>query len=78
MTRYTEFYYLNTGPNGRYQEVTLEEYVAAERAAGFHPKDGLPVGKPATGGFTGGNGVNGKILSKVNLKPAFKAKEIKR
>lgn len=71
-------YYLNSGPNGRYQEVTMEEFVRAERAAGFHPKDGMPIGKPATGGFSGG-GVHGKIIYTLDMSNVgFKAKETKR
>ena len=71
-------YYLNSGPNGRYEEVTMEEFVTAERAAGFHPKDNTQIGKPATGGFRGGNGVNGKIFYKISLGSKFNAKEIKK
>lgn len=71
-------YYLNTGPNGRYEEVTMEAFVIAERAAGFHPKADTPKGQPATGGFIGGNGVNGKIIYKINLGAAFKATEVKK
>lgn len=71
-------YYLNKGPNGRYEEVTMDEFVQAERAAGFHPKAGTPIGKPATGGFIGSNGVNGKVFYKIDLTGSFKAKEMKR
>lgn len=71
-------YYLNTGPNGRYQEVTMEEFVRAERAAGFHPKDGMPIGKPATGGFGVSGGVCGKVIYKLDMSNVgFKAKETK-
>lgn len=41
------------------QEVTLEQWVKAERAAGFWPK-GEDRGQPATGGF-GARGVRGRI-----------------
>ena len=50
-------YYLKADFQKEAQEVTKEEFITAERAAGFRPKygDGL-----ATGGFSG-NGVNGSI-----------------
>ena len=50
-------YYLKADFQKEYQEVTKEEFIQAERAAGFNPKygDGL-----ATGGFSG-NGVSGSI-----------------
>lgn len=35
---------------GPWKQVTLDEYLRGERAAGFHPKT---PGRPATGGFTG-------------------------
>jgi len=52
-----EKYYLKADFQNEYQEVTKEEFIQAERAAGFRPKygDGL-----ATGGFLG-NGVSGSI-----------------
>jgi hypothetical protein len=56
MEEYT--YYLKADFQKEYQEVTREEFIMAERNAGFSPKyggDGL-----ATGGFCGG-GVSGKI-----------------
>jgi len=46
------------------KQVTKEEWVRAERAAGFHPKHGGEG--PATGGFTR-NGMSGSIkLRKVS------------
>ncbi len=42
-----------------WKEVTLEEFQAAERQAGFRKKGGGPT---ATAGFTGG-GVMGRVLS---------------
>ena len=50
-------YYLKADFQKEYQEVTKEEFIQAERCAGFRPKygDGL-----ATGGFSGG-GVSGSI-----------------
>ncbi len=60
MTR-TERYYLALAarPDDK-TEVTKEEWVRAERAAGFRPK-GVDRGQPATGGF--GNGqVRGSIV----------------
>jgi hypothetical protein len=71
-------YYLNSGPNGRYVEVTMEEFVAAESAAGFHPKPGTPIGRPATGGFSGANGVNGKVFYTLSMGSKFKETEVKK
>jgi hypothetical protein len=42
-----------------WQEATEEQFIAAERAAGFRPKSGTGS---ATGGFSGG-GINGKITT---------------
>lgn len=39
------------GPKGSERQVTMEEYVAAERAAGFYNTLGHPE-KPATGAFS--------------------------
>jgi len=47
------------------KEVTKEEWISAERAAGFHPKFGGDG--PATGGFSG-NGMSGSIRPKVITK----------
>jgi len=44
------------------KEVTKEEWVQAERSAGFHPKCGGDG--PATGGFSG-NGISGSIRPKA-------------
>jgi hypothetical protein len=41
-----------------YQEVTLRQFIQAERSAGFRPKGGGDG--PATGGFSGG-GVSGRM-----------------
>ena len=47
------------------REVTLEEYCKAERAAGFRPKlwssDPAYMTTPATGGFSNGDGISGRI-----------------
>lgn len=43
------------------KQVTKEEWVSAERSAGFHPKYGGDG--PATGGFSG-NGISGSIRPK--------------
>ena len=51
-------YFLKAAWQEIWDEVTREQFIAAERAAGFRPKgggDGL-----ATGGF-GGDSVSGKI-----------------
>lgn len=49
------------------QEVSLEEFCRAERAAGFFPKmpsdDPSYMTTPATGGFGGHNGINGRITT---------------
>ena len=46
------------------QEVTLEEFCRAERAAGFRPKlwsgDTSYMTTPATGGFGNSNGISGR------------------
>lgn len=47
--------------DGPWKEVTQEEWISAERSAGFHPK-GEDRGQYATAGF-GGNHVNGRTLS---------------
>jgi hypothetical protein len=46
-------YFLQYG-DGPVTEVTMEEFVQAERAAGFHNTMGEPD-RPATAGFSGGN-----------------------
>jgi hypothetical protein len=35
-------------------EITEQEFITAERRAGFYPKYGESVSLPATGGFSGG------------------------
>ena len=50
-------YYLKTSFQKRFTRVTKEEFMQAERNAGFRPKES---GTLATGGFNG-NGVEGKI-----------------
>ena len=49
--------YLVTRPGGPEQEVSVSEWQAAERAAGFT----APDGRNATAGFTGINGISGRI-----------------
>lgn len=44
---------------GMKKEVTREEWIKAERAAGFRPKGGGD--EEATGGFGSSQGVNGSI-----------------
>jgi hypothetical protein len=46
-------YFIKVGENSQWQEVTKEDYVSAERGAGFHNTMGRPD-EPATAGF--GNG----------------------
>jgi hypothetical protein len=47
------------GKDEAWEEVTKTEFVAAERAAGFHNTMGRPD-EPATGGFSG-HGVSGRV-----------------
>lgn len=55
----TPRYYLGvTGREESFVEVTQDEFVRAERGAGFRPKPGL--GPVATGGFTSG-GITGRV-----------------
>jgi len=54
-----EHYYLGiTGHPESMVEVTQEEFILAERAAGFRPKHGC--GPVATGGF-GSGGIQGSV-----------------
>ena len=50
-------YFLKADWQNEYQEVTEEQFITAERAAGFRPKYGDGV---ATGGFSG-RGVSGRV-----------------
>jgi hypothetical protein len=65
-------YYLMLGV-GPWREVTEQEYVAAERSAGFHPKSGRPQDKPSTSSFSNAY-VQGKVRFNLrgSLKPSFK------
>ena len=60
----TEKYFLKADYQKNWQEVTKEEWIQAERSAGFRPKcastDPEYMTTCATSGF-GGNGVSGKI-----------------
>ncbi len=60
----TEAYYLKTGRQAGWQRVTKEQFIQAERAAGFRPKcasaDPAYATTCATAGFSGG-GVSGQI-----------------
>ena len=60
-------YFLKADWQKDYQEVTKEQFIAAERAAGFRSKLGPKA--VATGGF-GGNGVSGKV--EYDTQPAAK------
>jgi len=51
-------YFLKADWQEEYTEVTREQFIAAERAAGFRPKGGGD--ELATGGFSAGN-ISGKI-----------------
>lgn len=58
MANYKVEYYLSHKLLGE-KEVTKEEFIKAERAAGFYPKSGNPD-DCATGGF-GGDGLRGSV-----------------
>jgi hypothetical protein len=68
-TMMNERYYLKADHQTEWQEVTQEQFVNAEQAAGFRPKDGC--GPVATGGFTG-RGMRGRVeyVTDDILKPA--------
>jgi len=57
-----EYSYFLEHPVFGKKEVTKEEWIQAERSAGFRPKHG--GGGPATGGFSG-NGISGSIRLKT-------------
>ena len=48
-----EKYYLKSAWQDHWEEVTQEQFIQAERAAGFYPKHGC--GSVATAGFSGGS-----------------------
>lgn len=50
-------------------EVTKEEFIRAERAAGFRPKVGMPQDGLATGGFSNG-GIRGFIVEEEVVQAA--------
>jgi hypothetical protein len=54
----SEKYYLKSSWQKEYQEVTKEQFMEAEKNAGFHSKF---EGEPVTAGF-GGSGIQGKIV----------------
>jgi hypothetical protein len=53
-------FYLKADWQDEYQEVSREQWIAAERNAGFRSKTKSDI---ATGGFTG-NGISGEIVFK--------------
>lgn len=53
-------YFLRGSWSQEWSEVTKEEYVKAERGAGFRPK-GFDMGQAATAGFGSSSGVHGKV-----------------
>lgn len=59
MTAEQDRYFLRTGKGSRWQEVSKEDYVSAERSAGFFNTLGRPY-DPATAGFHSGN-VSGRL-----------------
>jgi hypothetical protein len=50
-----------------WKQVSMEEFIVAERSAGFFPKGG--GNHTATGGFGGGNGRQGRVVSPQHLNP---------
>lgn len=56
---YRYFLRAGYGTDEPWEEVTKAEFVAGERAAGFHNTMGQPD-EPATAGF-GGHGVSGRV-----------------
>lgn len=46
---------------GSEKEVTKEQFVRAERNAGFRPKRGLPADEPCTSGFS-----NGQVMGRID------------
>lgn len=58
MKGYKVKYFLKAEWQKEYQEVTQEEFVQAERSAGFRPKPGC--GPCATAGFSSGS-ISGKV-----------------
>jgi hypothetical protein len=52
---------------GTWIEVSKEEWIRAERSAGFRPK-GEDRGQPATGGF-GSNAINGRRINDESQRP---------
>lgn len=58
MRSYKERYYLKADWQTEWQEVTQDQFVDAERNAGFHPKSGC--GPVATGGFSA-RGICGRV-----------------
>lgn len=65
----TEHYFIQYGKSNPYRQVTREEWIKAERTAGFYPKFGSG---PATGGFSG-HGVSGvAVYGDLNEEAAVK------
>ena len=62
---YKYFLGIRLGEETIEREVTLEAFCQAERAAGFQPKmssdDPRYMTTPATGGFTGTQGITGRV-----------------
>jgi hypothetical protein len=57
----TDYHYWVREPS-RWYEVTKEQFVAAERDAGFHNTLGQP-NEPATAGFSGRYGIEGAVTT---------------
>lgn len=71
-------HYLKLGA-GPWREVTEQEYVAAERSAGFHPKSSLPQDKPATSSFSKAGVVEGKTRYNLSgiINPVMRPVDVK-
>lgn len=66
MTEYTHWLKATGIPGSPWVKVTKEEWVKAERSAGFRPK-AVDVGQYATGGFGSSSGISGSLT--VDDKP---------
>jgi hypothetical protein len=67
MSEYTHWLKANAIPGSEWQKVSREDWIKAERRAGFRPK--LWSGDPnymttyATGGFSDSGGISGKLTT---------------
>lgn len=68
MDEYTHWLRADAIPGSEWKKVTKEEWVRAERNAGFHP-NAVDVGQYATGGF--GNGSISGSLTRDGKPPRY-------